>query len=197
MERDFYQGLSNRTKVNGFKLKEGNANSGAVIRNCSVPPSQQARISNTRKLGRQITWANANAQLPPTSVQNLCNTFPGLMRFNKAKGKVLHLGQSNPQYQYRVGDDGVESSPAEKDLGVLVDEKSGMRQQCALAAQKAKRILGCIQSSVARRLREVILLLYWALVRPHLEYCVQLWGPQHKTDMDLLGQVQRRAKKMV
>ncbi|KAK4805783.1 hypothetical protein QYF61_000389, partial [Mycteria americana] len=120
-----------------------------------------------------------------------------LMRFNKAEGKVLHLGQSNPQYQYRVGDDGVESSPAEKDLGVLVDEKPGMRQQCALAAQKAKRILGCIQSSVARRLREVILLLYWALVRPHLEYCVQLWGPQHKTDMDLLGQVQRRAKKMV
>ncbi|NXH74434.1 MK15 kinase, partial [Hydrobates tethys] len=49
----------------------GNANSGAVIRNCSAPPSQQARISNNRKLGRQITWANANAQLPPASVQNL------------------------------------------------------------------------------------------------------------------------------
>ncbi|NXL08445.1 MK15 kinase, partial [Mesembrinibis cayennensis] len=49
----------------------GNANSGALIRNCSAPPSQQARISNNRKLGRQITWANA--QLPPTSVQNLYN----------------------------------------------------------------------------------------------------------------------------
>ncbi|KAM9235180.1 mitogen-activated protein kinase 15 [Leptosomus discolor] len=48
-----------------------NANSGAVVRNCSAPPSQQARVSNNRKLGRQITWANANAQLPPTSVQNL------------------------------------------------------------------------------------------------------------------------------
>ncbi|NXT37829.1 MK15 kinase, partial [Pelecanoides urinatrix] len=51
----------------------GNANSGAVVRNCSAPPSQQARISNNRKLGRQITWANANAQLPPASVQNLYN----------------------------------------------------------------------------------------------------------------------------
>ncbi|NXJ58036.1 MK15 kinase, partial [Spizaetus tyrannus] len=51
----------------------GNANSGAVIKNCSAPPSQQARISNNRRLGRQITWANANAQLPPTSVQNLYN----------------------------------------------------------------------------------------------------------------------------
>ncbi|NXL54239.1 MK15 kinase, partial [Podilymbus podiceps] len=52
---------------------EGNANSGAVIRNCSAPPSQQARISNDRKPGRQITWANANTWLPPTSVQNLYN----------------------------------------------------------------------------------------------------------------------------
>jgi len=51
----------------------GNANSGVVIRNCSAPPSQQARISYSGKLGRQITWANANARLPPTSVQNLYN----------------------------------------------------------------------------------------------------------------------------
>ncbi|XP_010142973.1 PREDICTED: mitogen-activated protein kinase 15, partial [Buceros rhinoceros silvestris] len=49
---------------------QSNANSGAVIRNCSALPSQQAKISNNRKLGRQITWAKANAQLPPTSVQN-------------------------------------------------------------------------------------------------------------------------------
>ncbi|NXA20528.1 MK15 kinase, partial [Ibidorhyncha struthersii] len=51
----------------------GKANSGAVIKNCSIPPSQQARISNNRKLGIQITCTNANTWLPPTSVQNLYN----------------------------------------------------------------------------------------------------------------------------
>ena len=78
-----------------------------------------------------------------------------------------------------------------------MDRKLNMTRKCVLAAQKANSILVCIEQSVNRRSMEVILPLYSALMRPHLEHCVQLWGPQHKEDMDLLERVQRRATEMI
>ncbi|GAB0179626.1 hypothetical protein GRJ2_000427900 [Grus japonensis] len=83
------------------------------------------------------------------------------------------------------------------DSGNECTKKLNISWQYALTAQKANRILGCIKNSVTSRSREVILPLCSTLVRPHLEYCVQLWGPQYRRDMELLERVQRRATKLI
>ena len=79
--------------------------------------------------------------------------------------------------------------PEEKVLEILADEKIYMSWQHAVAAQKANCILGCVKRRVASRAREVVFPLYSSVMRPHLEYSIQLWGPHYKKGRDLLDQV--------
>ncbi|KAK4814346.1 hypothetical protein QYF61_016304 [Mycteria americana] len=84
--------------------------------------------------------------------------------------QVLHLGHNNPTQRYRLGAEWLESCPAEKDLGVLVDSRLNMSQQGAQVAKAANSILACIRNSC--------------------------WAPHSKRDIEGLERVQRRATEL-
>ena len=120
------------------------------------------------------------------------------MQFNTSKCKVMHLGRrGNPGCVYMMGDTVLESSSAEKDIGVMVHDSLKPSLHCAKAAAKANAVLGQISRAVLYRDSNTFVRLYIVYVRPILEYCIQAVGPYSVADKQCLEKVQIRAVGMV
>ena len=110
---------------------------------------------------------------------------------------MLHIGNRNVQANYTMNGKQLAKVEQEKDLGVVISSDLKPSKQCSEVVKTANKLIGFIGRSFEFRTEEIILNLYNALVRPHLEYCVQCWSTYYKKDIEKLEGVQRRMTKLI
>ena len=159
--------------------------------------SNLGKFADDTKIGRQICSQRDNdiVQRELDILQEWANKWQ--MEFNTNKCSILHIGRHNTEKGYTLNGTLLRKLNSERDLGVIISQDLRPREQCISARNKANRILGFISRTVTNRTSEVILRLYLALVRPHLDYAVQFWSPYYRMDIDRLESIQRRMTKMI
>ncbi len=119
------------------------------------------------------------------------------MAFNIAKCKVMHLGRSNPEYEYTMRGVKLGTTEEERDIGVIITKNLKPSAQCSKAAGRAMTVLGQIRRNFHYRDRHIFLRLYKQYVRPHLEFATPSWTPWLTGDKEALEKVQEKAVRMV
>ena len=98
---------------------------------------------------------------------------------------------------YEIGGTILRKIMKKKDLGVTMNANMKVSEQCRIAASTGKQVLGMMRINITYKEKSLIVPLYKAIVRPHLEYSIQAWSPYRRKDIDMLEQIQRRATKLI
>ena len=94
------------------------------------------------------------------------------MLFNFGKCECLHIGAGNTSMTYEMGGTILSITVKEKYLGVTMNANMKVSEQCRIAASKGNQVLGMIRRNITYKEKSLIVPLYKAIVRPHLEYCI-------------------------
>ena len=159
--------------------------------------SNISKFADDTKIGRVMNSTEDNIVLQKDLDQLVEWSEKWQMKFNIEKCKVLKLGRLDNGSRYQLDNLDISISECERDLGVMVSKDLKPRQNCINVRNKANRVLGFISRSVSNRSASVIMQLYLALVRPHLDYAVQFWSPYYRMDINSLEGIQRRMTKMI
>ena len=123
------------------------------------------------------------------------------LKFNADKCSMLHLGKNNPTHKYKIkhgkNEIDLKITTCEKDFGVHVDPLLNFEDHMAIQSKKARGMAAMIFKSIISRQKEILIPLYTALVRPHLEYGNVVWSPYKKKDKEIIEKVQRHFTKRV
>src|SRR6218665_1356991 len=143
---------------------------------------QTMRVVEIKKWG-EVMWRIS-------SQSNICDYVCTLLWLIYLIFKYLvHMGKRNQELSYEMGGKVLKVSEEERDLGVIMHRSAKPSRQCAEASKKDNSTLGMIRRTIVTRDKDTILRLYKTLVRPQLEYCIQVWSPYLKQDMEKLEKV--------
>lgn len=153
-------------------------------------------FADDTKLYSVVNTSNQQEQLQD-DINNLSEwSDKWLLKFNISKCKHLHLGPEN-NYTYTMNNETVTTCNTEKDLGVYIDNKLKFQEHISRQIKKANSKVGIIKRTFTFMDKEMFLVLYKSLVRPHLEYGSNIWSVIYKKELIALENVQRRATKLV
>ena len=209
--RAWLQDRKQRVSINGTKSHWSNVTSGVPQGSVLGPllfiiyindidigiDSNISKFADDTKIGRVIKSDEDSAKLQEDLNKFFEWSEKWQMKFNVDKCKVLSIGDVNRETRYQMNNDAIEKSDCERDLGVMISRNLKPSKQCVFARNKANKVLGFIQRSVSYKTSEVILKLYLALVRPHLDYAVQFWSPYYRMDIESLERIQRRMTRLI
>ena len=102
------------------------------------------------------------------------------LHFNLDKCKVLHVGKHNPMYDYALNGSSLKTVENEKDLGVVFNSKLDFTDQIEACVATARSRTAWLLRNFISREKDTIIHLYKSMIRPHLEYCPQVWAPVSK-----------------
>ena len=125
-----------------------------------------------------------------------------LLKFNPTKCKVMHIEHNdNPKNDYVFSGVTLEAIEEEKDLGVLTCANMKWNQQIKSCIGKANSMIAWVTRNLILRELGVMRNVYKTIIRPHLEYCAQLWSPPachgYWSNIIELENVQRRFTRLI
>ncbi len=120
-----------------------------------------------------------------------------LLSFHPEKSQYMRIGRTLVEDKGYSMYTGIKKTTAEKDIGVVIDDKLTFSDHLAEKINKANKIVGLIRRTFVHLEPEIFRPLFTTLVRPHLEYANQVWCPHLVRDIEAVENVQRRATKLV
>ena len=154
--------------------------------------SKVLKFADDKKVFRKVTNDTDKQSLQDNLDKSVKWSEKWQTLLNFGKCKCTHIGYGNMDEEYKMGDAVLGRTTQEKDLGVTFSADTKVSEQCGIAALKGNQILGLIRRTITYKEKQlpVIVPLYKAIVRPHLEYCLQAWRPYRKKDIDKIERIQ-------